>query len=152
MTTQTSSRIAAARAALVSAVNSGELTGKAFYAFPGAVLGSLEEYAFVDGVVNWTIEDANIKAGRRHRNETFMLLLEVRVFAPEVGAEGAQTALERLLTLTKVVEDALADDVTLGGSVDSAILTDGRDVGEIAYDTGWRFDVTLGVECKARLI
>lgn len=101
-------------------------------------------------------EIANIKAGRKHRNEEYTVPITVWVVRTDLTPLNAQTAVERSETIVALLADVLADDPTLGldpGVLQWAVLT----AGPIEYlpygeGSGWVVSTELSIEVHARLI
>lgn len=146
------STVGVARAALVTALNTGDLAGKAYYAWPGPIVekGSFEG-VWVSGVPEWTRTIPSIKAGRKQRQERYVFTLALWVARPELGSDGAQATFERALTLFSVVEDALADDVQLGETSVQWMQADTSEVSLVPHETGWACLIETTVEGQARL-
>lgn len=140
-----------ARAALVAAIDTGALADKVYYGWPGPEGDSQSELAWIDGIIDWTSPIATMKAGRRHRQEEFTMVLIVLTSASEEDSQGLDTVFQRLLVLVKVVEDALADDTTLGESaIQWAEITDIESTDQ-PYDKGWISRAVVQIRVHARL-
>lgn len=148
----TTSTIALARAALVTALDTGDLADKVHYAWPGpAIATGSHEVAWVDRIREWTQTIPNIKTGRKQRQETYTFELVLWVAKPELGADGAQVTFERAVELTEVAEDALAADVQLGQTAIQWMLLAARAPDLVPHDTGWAAQIVLSVQGNARL-
>lgn len=150
----TTSTIGLARAALVTALNTGALAGNVHYAWPGPLVSKgARELVWVDRVVpgSWTQEIAGIKAGRKQRQESYTHELVLWVAKPELTAADAQAAEDRALVLAAVVEDALANDVQLAqANIQWMVLTD-RTLELVPFEKGWGCQIVLSIEGNARL-
>lgn len=148
----TISTIGTARSTLVTALDTGALAGTVYYAWPGPeVAKGQHEMLWVEGIPEWTQSIPNIKAGRKQRQERYVLELGLFVAKPEETAAGAQATFERALALLAVVENALADDVQLGeGSIQWMVL-EGRNVELVPFEKGWGCQIMLQIEGNARL-
>lgn len=148
----TTSTIGLARAALVTALNTGALAGNVHYAWPGPMASKgARELLWVDRVTDWTQEIAGIKAGRKQRQETYTFELVLWVAKPELTAAEAQAAFERSLVLAAVVEDQLANDVQLAqASIQWMVLTS-RSLELVPFEKGWGCQIVLSIEGNARL-
>lgn len=156
----TNTTIAAARAQLVQVIATGALATvdgkpKVFYAWPGSQLETgAHEVVFVERVRDWRQSITGIKAGRKQREESYTFDLALWVSQPDTGADGAQACFERAIDLMKPIEDALADDVTMGlpngNQIHLAQLTE-REPRLIPHEQGWAAFVTMSVDASARL-
>jgi hypothetical protein len=148
----TTTTIGEARAALVTALDTGVLADHVHYAWPGPISGEANELVYVHDVRDWTMDIPNIKAGRKQRQESYTFELVIFTAHPEQTAAGAQTAFERALTLLGVVEDELADDVQLGDSdIQLLQLAGVDDISLLPHQTGWACELVALVEGQARL-
>lgn len=105
-----------------------------------------------DDVPAWDLEIPNIKSGRKQRQETYTLTLEVWVFAPSLRPPDAQVAKDRAVELADLIDDILADDPKLNNldGVQRIVVTSGsRSL--VAFEKGWGCQVTRGIEVHARL-
>lgn len=148
----TTSTLVVARAALVNALDTGDLAGKVHYAWPGPEIArNAHEVVWVDRVTDWTRSIPNIKAGRKQRQESFTLELVLWVAKPELTAAGAQAADTRALSLLAVVEDALADDVQLGETRVQWMELGDTSIDSIPLERGWGTQIVASVQGNARL-
>lgn len=149
----TTSTIATARQALVDAIDTGVLADKVYYAWPGSVVGNTNEVVWVDRVQegSWTQTIPNIKAGRKQRQESYTFEVVLLVSQPGGDSTTAKTTFERAVTLTGVVEGALADDVQLGSTAVQWMVLEGRDIDLVPSDTGWMCQVVMRITAEARL-
>lgn len=150
----TTSTIGLARAALVTALDTGALAGKVHYAWPGPQASrGARELLWIDRVPpgSWTQDIPNIKAGRKQRQERYVHELVLWVAKPELTAADAQAAEERALELATVVENALADDVQLAeANIQWMVLSD-RLLDLVPFEKGWGCQIVLSIEGNARL-
>lgn len=148
----TTSTLGLARAALVTALGTGALAGKLHYAWPGPlVVKQSHELLWIDDVPEWTMTIPNIKAGRKQRQETYVLELVLWVAKPELTAADAQAAFERALVLLAVVEDTLANDVQAGQTAIQWTVLEELDPDLVPYETGWGCQIVLRIRGNARL-
>lgn len=147
----TTSTIGTARAALVTAVDEGELAGKAHYAWPGNAGDGVNELWWIDKVTDWTQQIANIKAGRPQRQESYTFETVLWVANPEGDADSAQETLERALVLAAVVENAVADDVQIGTTSIQWVELEERDLDLIPFGKGWGCQIISRIRGHARL-
>lgn len=149
----TTSTLGLAWQALVTAIDTGALAGRVFYAWPGPQAAQQNyEVAWVNGAVkDWAQEIPTIKAGRKQRQETYTLEVIIWVAKPELTSETAKTVVDRALLLADVVDDALANDVQVGElNVQWAMLAK-REMDLVPYESGWGAQIVLSVEAHARL-
>jgi hypothetical protein len=136
------------RAALVTALNTGALSGKVHYAWPGPQISEgAHELLFFDEMPDWDQQ----KAGRKQRQETYQIEGVLLVAQPDVGVDGAQDCFERALVLAAVAENALADDVQLGETGIQWGLLSKREAVLRPYENGWRAVIAMLFEGNARL-
>lgn len=148
----TTSTLGIFRAALVTALDTGALADKVHYAWPGPQIAKgAHEVFWFDEIPNWTQTIPNMKAGRKQRQETYMLEGVLWVAKPDVGVDGAQATFERALELAAVPENALADDVQLGDTRIQWGLLAERTAALIPYEKGWGAMLTMRFEGNARL-
>jgi len=89
-----------------------------------------------------------IRAGRKPRDEVFTLMLAINAAKPGRTAEQAEL---RAFELLAAVEDMLADDPRLGGTLVEWARMDDGDAGVTPDFEGWDGLVRVGIECHARL-
>lgn len=148
----TTSTIALARAALVTALDTGDLAGKVHYAWPGPEIATgSHEVAWIDRIPEWSQTIPNIKAGRVQRQETYTFELVLWVAKPELTVAGAQETFERAVELMEVAEDALADDVQVGETAVQWMLLASRTPDLVPFETGWGCQIVSSVQGNARL-
>lgn len=90
---------------------------------------------------------SNMRTGRLHRDEEYLLPVYVVVDSPGGTVEGAE---ERVVLLAAEVEDALADDKKIGSLLWSRI--ESYELASGLTENGVAASVTLRVRCHARLI
>lgn len=148
----TTSTIGIFRAAMVTAFDTGELTGKVHYAWPGPQIAKgAHEVFWFDEIPEWSQTIPNLKAGRKQRQETYTLEGVLWVAQPDVGVAGAQACFERALVLATIPENALADDVQLGETgIQWGVLPE-RTAALIPHENGWASMITTRFEGNARL-
>ena len=146
----TTSTIGTARAALVAAMNTGELKDNVFYAWPGPD-AERNELVWISQIREWEQDDPLIKAGRRHRQERYVFEVTLLVAKPELNAGGAQATFERALVLFGLIEDAIANAHQLGTTAIQRAQIIDIEAEEAPMERGWAFVLTFGVECHARL-
>lgn len=89
-----------------------------------------------------------MRTGRKPRDEEFVLLVAIAASSPGNSSKEAE---ERAFVLLGELEDIVADDPTLGQTVEWSKLTE-SDGGNPEPDAeGWDGLIKVGVECKARL-
>lgn len=148
----TATTLVTARKLLRDQLDTGDLAGNVYYAWPGPeVAKGRHELLWVDRVVDWTQEVPNMKAGRKQRQESYTFELVLWVAMPELTAATAVECDERAVELLDVVDDALADDVQLGETDLHWLLLTDRAHDLIPYETGWACQIVLSVEGQARL-
>lgn len=148
----TISTIPAAWDALVAALDTGELLNKVHYAWPGPeVAKTVHEAVWVDAVTDWETIDPNIKAGRRHRDETYVFELVLWAAKPELVASQARAANLRAFELLEIVENQLANDVQLGETTIHWLLPRGRTHTLVPLERGWGCQIITRIEGSARL-
>jgi hypothetical protein len=141
-----------AKAALVSALDTGVLSGKVNYAWPGPVAAkSWFEGLWLGDVKDWQQEFPNNRAGRKQRQESFTIETIVWVAKPDQTSAGAQATQERALELLAVVENALANDVTIGNSAIQwgQVAALGNEMTPL--ENGWGCMITIDITAHARL-
>lgn len=148
----TATTLVTARKLLVSQLDTGDLTGNVYYAWPGPEAAkNRHELLWVDRVRDWTQEVPNMKAGRKQRQESYTFELVLWVARPELTAETAVHCDERAIELMNVVDDGLADDVQLSETALHWLLLTDRAHDLIPYETGWGCQIVLSVQGQARL-
>lgn len=148
----TTSTLGIFRAALVVALDTGELTDKVHYAWPGSQIAKgAHEVFWFDEIPEWSQTIPNIKAGRKQRQETYTLEGVLWVAKPDVGVDGAQATFERALVLAAVPENVLADNVQLGETDIQWGLLAERTPALIPYEKGWAAMIVMRFEGNARL-
>lgn len=96
-------------------------------------------------------EIPTIKAGRKHRQETYTVPVTVWTFDPKYTADKAQQCEARAFALFDPLQDALADDPQIGlSAIQSAML------GDYAatlwpFNKGWACELVFEVNVAARL-
>lgn len=146
----TRSTVPAVRAALVALLQArpGLAGVQVGYSHPG---DALERESMFLGGTRGRHDPANLRAGRKHRDEAYTLDVWV-----DVSADGptAQPASERAWALIGELEDVLADDPSLGlGQPLWAVLGECDDGHDFDEETrGWKARIRAGVDIKARLI
>jgi hypothetical protein len=148
----TTSTFGVFRAALVTALDTGALSGKVHYAWPGPRISEgAHELLFFDEMPDWDQKIPNMKAGRKQRQETYQIEGVLLVAQPDVGVDGARGCFERALVLAAVVENAVANDVQLGETgIQWGLLTK-REAVLRPYENGWRAVIAMLFEGNARL-
>lgn len=148
----TTTTIGLARDALISAINTGDLQDKVFYAWPGPEIAKgYWEAAWIDTVLEWTQQIPTLKTGRKQRQERYVFELVLWVAKPEVGSLGAKATFDRALELLAIVENALADDVQLGDTNIQWMAGISRTVDLIPHEKGWATQLVVRIEGNARL-
>ena len=141
------SAVVAAKSALVNALagRPGLADVAVSYAWPG---DALERVALYLGNVTGRHDPAGMRAGRKSRDEEFV----VEVFV-EVRADGEpqEVADERAVAVAREVEDALADDPTLASSSLLWARVETYELRQSATTEGRWAGVRLGVRCRSRL-
>lgn len=104
------------------------------------------------GVVDGESNIATIKAGRKHRQETYTVDVVLRAIGQDKTPQSAQAVEERAFGYLAALEDILADDVQVDGltSIQWARLFDFSSTLE-PKDKGWGCQITCTVEVTARL-
>lgn len=124
------------------------------YAWPGT--SAAAEQMFFGETQAVDHEIANIRAGRKQRQETYDLGLVIQVLKPGSTALTASTVESRAFALAQEVENMLADDPTLAigppsgalqwahvDSIESPVL--------VPFEKGWGAELTVRIRCHARL-
>ena len=108
------------------------------------------ERIILGDVFDWYQEAAAMRASRHPRNESFSLELFIRV---ERVGPGQQEATERAFVILAEIENAVHDDMTLGGSGVYDAQFDGGELSESPSEDGRARIATLTVRvaCKARV-
>jgi hypothetical protein len=89
-----------------------------------------------------------MRAGRKPRDEDFVLLAAIAASSPGNSSREAE---ERAFVLLGELEDILADDPKLDGTVEWSKITE-SDGGNPEPDAeGWDGLIRVAIECKARL-
>lgn len=140
------------RAALVTAFNTGELSGKVHYAWPGPEISEgAHEVMWFDDMPEWDQQIPNMKAGRKQRQETYAIEGLLLVAQPDTGVDGAQACFERALELAAIPENALANDVQLGETgIQWGLLSSRRPL-LVPHENGWRSMIVMVFTGNARL-
>jgi hypothetical protein len=134
------------------------LTVPVTYAWPGPE--TADECVFLgphpstaDIRIDLSSQIPTIKAGRKQRQEEYVVRVTVWSFRPELTPVDAQTCEERAFALAAEVEDVLADDPRLGlaaGAIQYA------EVDSIAstlfpFKSGWATELAIDIRVRARL-
>lgn len=147
----TTSTVPAVRAALVSLLTSA-INDTDVQVTHGRQQNSLvkRQVVTVGAASPYTSEIANLKAGRKQRDETYSIEVIFWVAKPRGVPYDADT---RVWTLFAELEDLLADDPTLGGVDGLAWAVLGDVEGDVAIEAegpvAW---LVASVDCKARLV
>lgn len=119
--------------------------------WPGPDVTEKESVFFGPAIDPWDVELANISAGRKHRQETYTVTVEVWVATPgELRAESKIAGLRRAMELTEAIGNLLADKPRLIPSIQYAELT-ARPATSVPFATGWSSQVAVSIEVHARL-
>lgn len=115
---------------------------------PGAAIE--EETIFLGDAHDGKHEIANLKAGRKSRNEEFTLDVYVAVLTPGNSATEAE---QRAFALLGEVESMLADDPRVGLAASVLQSAEGGDWEESLEpeELGWTCALRFEVKCRARL-
>lgn len=143
------SRVVAVRSALIDAL-------AALASLDGVVVeyawrfGSTDRERIFTGRARATHGPASLKSGRTHRNERMTFDLVVLVEKVDGTQEEAD---ERALVLGAVVEEYVADNNTLGGTVSGLnwITVSGVELNGLANDRGHLAELTYSLTYDARL-
>lgn len=149
----TTSTVLAAWRALASTVDTGELAGKVHFAWPGPRAKGAKEIAWVDDITDYTSTIPTIKAGRKQRQESYVLELVLWVTRPQGdnAPAAAEATLGRALDLWAVVEGALADDVQLGeAGVQHFELAEVL-LDMVPFEQSWGCQIVGRIDVEARL-
>ena len=94
-----------------------------------------------------------IKAGRKHRQEGYVVRVTVWSFRPELTAVDAQECETRAFELAAEVEDALADDPRLGLSPATIQSAEVETLASTLFPfrAGWACELAIDVRVRARL-
>jgi hypothetical protein len=145
----TSSTVPAFKAALVSALQAlPALAGvQVAYRWPGPSTEAEGVY-----LSDWSFEKtiANIKAGRKHREETFELEVILQSFNAAPSPRDADDADARVSVFEAALDGVLADDPTLGGVVRFAAVTAGQ-TETVPRERGLAIRMTVVITVDARL-
>lgn len=95
-------------------------------------------------------EIANIKAGRKHRTESYAVDVTIWSFRHDLGPEDAQEAEVRAFALYAELEDVLADDPALGLAIVAATVAD-VSVSLVPFQSGWAAVLVPTISISARL-
>lgn len=159
MAPPTTSTVPTFKARLVVVLDAA-LTVPVTYAWPGA--DTEAEAVFLgrhpDLVPNPLTEStrlsfdlSSIKAGRKHRTETYDVDLTIWSFRPELQPDDAATAESRAFEILEAVEDALANDPTLAVEGVSHAVIESAPYSLIPFQKGWAGVITPTITVTARL-
>lgn len=120
-------------------------------AWPGPDATADETVFIGDEIENWDVEIAGIKAGRKHRQESYEITVEAWVGkAGELREDAATLARSRAIALINAIDNMLADDPETIPAVQHVLLI-GRGAQLVPFDKGWACQATATVEVSARL-
>lgn len=148
----TTSTLVTFKTAIVAATATGPLASRVYYSWPGPELAEgWFEGAWLGDTKSWRHDFPNSKAGRKQRQETYIVELIVWVAKPDEDSQGGKATETRALALLAEIEDALADDVQL-----AATAVQWAQVGDIQnalvpMENGWGCMLTVDIEANARL-
>lgn len=92
-----------------------------------------------------------IKAGRKHRQESYTVPVTVWTFDPKFVADKAEQCEARAFALFDPLQDVLADDPQIGlSSIQTALLGDHAST-LWPFKTGWACELVFEVNVQARL-
>lgn len=98
-----------------------------------------------------THDIATIKAGRKHRDETYTVEVTVWTYRHDVAPSDANEVDERAFELVEEVENVLANDPRLGlDAIQWAKVAEINAVGR-AFSGGWVVEAVIAIEVRARL-
>ena len=97
-------------------------------------------------------EIPTIKAGRKQRQETYVVPVTCWTFRPDLNATAGATCEAEAFSIAGDVEDVLADNVTLGlgPAVHRAFIADVAST-LFPFERGWACELLIQVEVTARL-
>lgn len=148
----TTSTLGVAKDALVAALNTGALVDRVYYAWPGPQIAkSWFEGLWLGDVKEWRQEFPNSRAGRKQRQEQFTIEAVIWVAKPDETSTGAKAAQDRALELLAVVEDALANDVTVANSAIQWGQVAALENALTPMENGWGCMITVDITAHARL-
>ncbi len=127
------------------------ITGVSVIDGRSASLPESNEYVIVDDAVNWKMDWAQL--GQRRIEETYTVKVIVAVFyaSPDEAEEHRSACRHRLFALIAEVQQAAVVDVTLDGILAFGVKPNGGDPRIFPSDGGWVGDVTLNLDCSARI-
>lgn len=96
---------------------------------------------------------ATVKAGRKQRQEEYVVRVTVWSFRPELTTADAQTCETRAFELAAEVEDVLADNPRLGlaAGVIQYAEVDAVSSTLFPFNSGWATELAIDVRVRARL-
>ena len=146
-TTTVPAFLAALETALAAALPEVQVSG----AWPGPEITANESVFISDEVSDWDVEIPTMKAGRKHRQETYTVTVEAWVAMPgELRAASATTARARAIALIDEIDEFLAETPTLVDSILWARLS-GRGATLVPFGQGWACQATAAISVSARL-
>lgn len=97
-------------------------------------------------------EIPTIKAGRRQRQEQYMVPITIWTFRPDLDASEGQVAEAEAFEVAGQIEDVLAEIWTLGlGPAVHKVSVDGVGSTLFPFQKGWACELVLTLEVTARL-
>lgn len=120
-------------------------------AWPGPDVTDEESVFVGDSVDEWTVDIPAIKAGRKPRQESYVVTVEAWVAKPgALRADSAKEAQDRAIALINEIDEFLADNPKLVDSIQHARLT-GRGATLVPFGKGWACQATAEITVEARL-
>lgn len=148
MPTSQYTTIPAFKTALVAACDA-RTDRQVAYAWPGEQTDAVGIFL---GSVRFVNDIANIKEGRKRRDETYRLEVILNVFDPNANTTEDAEAVDLVLgELLEVLDGALADDPKMDNTVQWAVLAEGESV-RLDTATGLGLRMRCEVAVRARLI
>lgn len=144
------STIPAAKAALLSALRGRSGLSGVVVEWAAPVRPSPQaEAIYVDDAID--VQREWISLGAQRLDETYALQVRVETIAYGDGSDVRQTVEERLWELVAEIEQAVRDDLTLGGVLHGkGAKPDGVDPFTYPTDDGWIAHALVRIDCMAR--
>lgn len=114
-----------------------------------------EDYVAIGGIDTGSHIFATFKSGRKKRDESYLLVVNISAVRYEESPESAE---ERVMDLMTTVTSAMADDPTLGlgpagtGTMNTLRVIAGEyELESVAHDHGWRTLLVLKIQVDNRV-
>lgn len=146
----TASTVPAFIDALLAAIRTALPAVQVVEAWPGP--DTADETVFIgEEITEWTLEIPTMKAGRKQRQESYVVTVECWVAKPgALRSVAAGQARTRAIQIIDAVDSLLANTPKLQADVQTAVI-DSRGASLVPFGTGWACQSTAEIRVEARL-